>query len=166
MDSRFNGLWKIDLGRSRQWDWSADKWVPDMVEREDIEICLRNGVLEWDLWAGIDPAVNMYAKVTIDGDWAPYICRELKFATPEGEARRQAEASKLNMPLFRAGETTALLKVIRVTDTYLVRVSRTPDGRTANYIMSTELTGPDERTSILTSPDGQPVYHRIFTRAG
>lgn len=167
MTSPFNGLWKIDLSRSRQWDWDRQTWIPDQIGREDIRMHVdAEGVLEWHCWAGVDPLAYLSCTATLDGDWAPYTCNEITYATRESEDRRQREGSRIGLPQFEPGMVTAMCKVVRITGSYLLRISRHPTTGELQYYMSNEVTGPDERISIVTSPKGQQVYYRVFNRAG
>lgn len=166
MKSPFTGEWTLDFSRSRQWDWDNQCWIPDQIEREDLRLYVEGDVYDWDLWAGADPAYRLCHSGRIDGDWAPYMCRDIVTKERSGRsAFQQTEASRINKPVFELNKPTAFVRLVRVNDRMIYRIVRNPDHQTPNYVLSTRVI--DDDTAIegfVMAPNGQVCYHRVMTR--
>src|SRR5258708_28754274 len=126
MTSPFNGTWKLDKTRSKEWDWKNSRWIPDQLEDEVLTIFIDGNIYDWDLKVNIDPEIRLTHSSIIDGDWTPYMCRSItvkdakKIHPPKPDV-----GNPLNMVKFGVGQPTAMVKLVKVNDNIIYRVSRT-----------------------------------------
>jgi hypothetical protein len=166
MSEPFNGSWSINLDESRVRDADNQKWVsPDPIGREDVTMFIDGDIYDQTISVGLNPTFHMGYTAQWDGDWVPYMCRSIEY--PEipsehpGHPRMDLGPNKPFVP----GQPTAYVKMVKVSDVFHYRISRSPDGRSPLYVMSRELNS--DATSFKTSlmsPGGEVVIVRVFER--
>ena len=165
MDSPFNGVWNVNMNESREWHADKERWLPDHVGREVVTVRIDGDRYDFSLEVGVNPVVHLAYSAELDGDWTPYMCTAIKY--PEGLGRaetRDPRTPGANIPENKVGEPIAYVKMIRVSPTMHVRISRHPDGQTLQYTMTSELTSNNRRVSRVTSPNGVPLICRVADR--
>ena len=101
----------------------------------------------------------------IDGGWAPYMCRDIVRSTPEVDGDRADERSHINLPQFVAGKPTAYIKIVKINETFMYRVSKGLDGN-PSYVLTTEVIDDGERINgYLMTPTGEVLYNRVLRRS-
>ncbi len=164
-ESPFTGYWKIDYERCRQWDFATNSWAPDKVDREDLRLLIDGDIYDWDLTVGTDPAYRMVHTSVIDGGWAPYMCRDIVRIDTTDEGDRSDERALINLPKYYAGKPTAYIKIVKITDSFMYRISKGLDGK-PSYVLTTEVIDDGQRiTGYLMTPDGQVLYNRTLLRS-
>ena len=164
-ESPFNGYWKLDYELCQQWDFAKNAWIPDLVDREDLRLWIKDDIYDWDMWVGTDPAYRMVHTSVIDGGWAPYMCRDIVTSTPQSESDRPDERAHINLPKFVAGQPTAYIKIVKINETFMYRISKSLDGK-PSYVLTTEVIDDGERIEgWLMTPGGQVLYHRVLRRS-
>jgi hypothetical protein len=166
MDEPFNGSWSINLDKSRVWDADKDRWVcPDPVGREDLTFFIDGEIYDQTIAVGVSPTYHMAYTACWDGDWVPYMCRAIEY--PEKKVDHPGHPRMDLGPAvpFEIGKPTAYVKMLKVSEVFHYRLSRSPDGRSPYYVMSRELNS--DATSFKTSlmsPGGDVVIVRYFDR--
>lgn len=165
MAEPFNGAWSIDLDRSRVWDAGNSQWVqPDPIGREDLTFYTDGDIYHQTISVGTDPTYHMGYSCRWNGDWAPYMCREIEHPeVPTGVSHPKMDLGPQNE--FKAGQPTAWIKMIKVSDTFHYRISINVDRVSPGYVMSRSMDpGGDSFQSTVMSPAGEVVIVRYFKR--
>jgi hypothetical protein len=163
----YNGSWSIDLEQSRVWDQANQAWVsPDPIGREDLTFFIDGDIHDYTNTVGLNPTHHLAYTARWNGDWVPYMVRKIEgkpLPTGEGEHPEM----DLNIPTLAPNRPLAYVKLIKVSESFHYRISRSPDGKLPQYVMSRQLSpGGDSFTSHLMGQSGDVTIVRVFDRVG
>lgn len=165
MSSPFNGVWDISMDESREWHADKGQWLPDHVEREVVTIAVEGKRYDFSLEVGVNPVVHLSYSAELDGDWVPYVCTAMDYPKELERAEKlDPRTPGANIPENKVGEPIAYVKMIEVSPTMHVRISRHPDGQTLQYTMTSEMISDNRRVTRVTSADGVPLIYRVAER--
>lgn len=171
--SIFNGVWKIDLDRSKKWDAAAGVYVPDLVGQEIITLKIEAGVQDYEVLYGDDPVIRMgYTSRYDDPTWVPYAVREI-IAKPGQDPEAAAAAFRTrigategsNARNFVVGKPYGLVRTVYIDERTHYRIGKAEDGSPQNVML--RRMAEDGRSYAASVLDVDGVVHRIrvFVRA-
>jgi hypothetical protein len=174
MSELFNGVWKIDVDRSKVWADEKDEYVPDEIGDEIITIRVADGVQDYEVMYGSNPTIRMGYTSRYDApEWVAYEVREV--ITPPGvdaaqsvaDFRRRIRADSGDRARsFDVGTPFALVRSVYVDERTHYRVSKSSDDGAAQSVMLRRLAedGRSYVAAVLTV-DGVVYRYRTFVRA-
>jgi hypothetical protein len=169
--SVFNGVWKIDVGRSKMWDHAKGEYVPELVGQEIITLKIVDGVQDYEVLYGSDPVIRMGYTTRYDvPEWVPYAVREIVSESSRDEAeavdafRQRIGANQgPNARNFVVGKPYALVRIVYVDERTHYRISKAEDGSPQNVLL--RRMAEDGQSYLTVLLDAEGVAHRIRTFA-
>ena len=164
MSSPFTGTWKIDLEKSRAWDLKQGEWVsPDPIGIEEIRMYVTDKIFDQEIVAGLNPTLRMTISAEWDGDWVPYMVRDVKRTETAGpgEPTMGLEHDANHV----VGQPFGWVKMMYVTESFHYRLSKSADGKSPSYVMSRRLHDDEKSyTATVMNAAGKVVLQRHFDR--
>jgi hypothetical protein len=169
----FNGRWVLDLPNSKVWDVAQSCYVADEAGQEIVNLCVRDGVQDYEVLYGDDPVIRLgYTCRYDDAEWVPYVVREILVTagrdpqTAVAEFRRRTKSDTgLHARRFEVGKPYGFLRVVLVDAHTHYRVNRSEGGE-AQYVMMRRLDADGRAyTAVVLGSDGLVFRVRRFVRA-
>jgi hypothetical protein len=164
----FEGVWKIDVGRSTVWDPTVETYVPDEVGEEIVTIRIDGDVQNYEVLYGRDPTVVMgYTSRYDDPIWVPYLVREVRGTSEAGLDADLAEFRKRvkGTASYQPGTAYGLVRSVYVDERTHYRITKHQDSGLAEYAMMRRLSEDGQRYfATVLRIDGVINRTRYFER--
>ncbi|MFE3000855.1 hypothetical protein ACFXG4_38435 [Nocardia sp. NPDC059246] len=164
MSSPFTGVWKINLDESKVWDADKQTWIsPDPVGFEEVTMYVTDKYYDQEILFGTNPTLRMTVSTAWDGDWVPYMVRDITYPDVNLPKLPKMELGPEAAP--EIGQPYGWVKMMYINDGFHYRLNRANDGNSPTYLMSRRM-HDDERsyTATVSNPSGDVVIQRRFDR--
>lgn len=173
VSSPFNGVWRIDVSRSKVWDDKTQTYLPDEVGDEIITLSIDGDRQDYEVLYGSDPTIRLgYTSIHDDPTWVPYEVREIMVADDKVVAdsvaafRKRINADEGDrFRRFEVGKAYGLVRTVFVDERTHYRVSKDPDSGEAQSVMLRRMAGDGTSyTSTVLDAEGTVFRVRTFVR--
>lgn len=170
MSSPFNGVWRIDVDRSKVWDDASQAYQPDEVGDEIISLTIEGDRQEYEVLYGTDPTIRLgYTSIHDDPTWVPYEVREI-IGVSDTDTEQSIAAFRKRIKAddgdrfrrFEVGKAYGLVRTVYVDERTHYRVSKSAEDGLAQSVMLRRI-AEDGASYTSTVLDADGVVYRVRT---